>query len=228
MNTTGWFCRQRNGRIEVYLDGNFEGYYATMEAPFCTICAHPATDTKLCREPHSPDGFDKVCSMGLYYPRRYSKNDLLSSHILKLKKDREFAVPLGVGMAITINNQYTDLLESDFLVPVPCTNEEKESRGYNQALELANVLGDKLNIPVFQALIKNKSLSLQFKDWSSRQSAVDGLYSTAENAIDEIQNKKVLLVDDVLTTGSTCTECARQLKSIGARLVNVTVAGRTC
>ena len=111
---------------------------------------------------------------------------------------------------------------------MPCTNEEKESRGYNQALELANVLGDKLNIPVFQALIKNKSLSLQFKDWSSRQSAVDGLYSTAENAIDEIQNKKVLLVDDVLTTGSTCTECARQLKSIGARLVNVTVAGRTC
>jgi ComF family protein len=227
VSTTGWFCRQINGRIAVYLDDNFKGYYVTMEAPFCEICAHPGTDTKSCREPHSSDGFDSVCSMGLYYPRRYSKNDLLSSHILKLKNDREFAIPLGVGMAITINNHYTALLKSDILVPVPCTNEEKERRGYNQALELAKVLEGKLAIPVFQALIKNKSLSLQFKDWSSRQSAVDGLYSPAEAAIDKIQNKKVLLVDDVLTTGSTCAECARQLKSIGARLVNVIVAGRT-
>jgi predicted amidophosphoribosyltransferase len=227
VNPIGWLCKQTPGRIEVYLDGNFEGYYAVMKTPFCEICGHPDTDTESCEETHDPDGFDKVCSLGLYYPRRYNKNDLLSNHILKLKQDRKFAIPLGVAMAITIKNQYRDLLESDIVVPVPCTNEENASRGYNQALELANVIGGQLGIPLLQALLKNKNLSLQYKDRLSRQLAVDGLYSIAETAIEIIRDKKVLLVDDVLTTGSTCSECARQLKSAGARLVNVTVAGRT-
>jgi predicted amidophosphoribosyltransferase len=56
---------------------------------------------------------------------------------------------------------------------------------------------------------------------------VQGLYYVKEGFEDQVNNKRALLVDDVMTTGSTCSKCAEWLKEEGASRVDVFVAGRT-
>ena len=222
-----WLCKKGEGIIEVYLDKNLIGHYTLIKEPYCGICAHPDVSTDSCREPHAPDGFDNVCAMGIYYPKRLKKNDLLSEHILNLKRDRKFAIPLGLAMTIAVQEVYPDLLKSDVLTPVPSTTEEIAPRGYNQAMELAKVMAEKLTMPIVDALQKTKSMGLQGLDWAARQSAVSGLYVADQSSKKLIQDKNILLVDDVLTTGLTSCECARRLRTTGAKSVNAIVAGRT-
>lgn len=166
--------------------------------------------------------------MGKYapYPSR-AKDDLLSYHIWGFKKWKNYAYPLGRGLEVTVRALYKGLLGSTIMVPIPLHPEKLKERGYNQSLELANVVGGCLNIQVKEVLSKTRNVDMRTLNWEERRDAVEGLYSLQNNAIDEIQGQKVLLIDDVVTTGFTVSECAPLLKNAGATSVNVLVAGRT-
>jgi predicted amidophosphoribosyltransferase len=164
--------------------------------------------------------------MGIYYKSTLQKTDLLSEHILELKTDIEFAKPIGIAMSITVKELYPELLNSDLLVPIASHPDEIADRGYNQALELAKVLRNDLDIEVADVLMKTRSEKLPKRGWWERKQAVRGLYQMKE-ASAQIIGKKILLVDDVVTTGATCSECATLLKSAGALSVRVITAGRT-
>lgn len=223
-----WSCRKTNNEIEVYFGPFLKGKYRLLQEPYCQICAHSGVTTENCSWHHSLYGFDRIYAMGKYvpYPGR-AKDDLLSYHILGFKKYKNYAQPLGRGLEITVREVYKDLLESTVIVPIPLHNEKLKERGYNQSLELAKVVESRLNIKVEEVLLKTKDIDMRGLNWEERRAAVRGLYSLQNNAIDKVKSQKVLIIDDVVTTGFTVSECASLLKNVGAVSVNVLVAGRT-
>lgn len=109
---------------------------------------------------------------------------------------------------------------SDFiLVPVPLDRKRLRWRGFNQAEELTKELGLFFNIPLFlDCLIKTKQTFPQV-DLSEKEREKNVLGTFSVKNKDKIKDKKILLVDDVFTTGSTMEECARVLKTAGAKEV---------
>jgi len=98
----------------------------------------------------------------------------------------------------------------EVIVSVPMSKGEIQKRGFNQSLELAKRLGKRLNVLVAkQGLSKIKETRPQRQ--LSRQERLQNVKKVFVSQ-KELQNKKVLLIDDVLTTGATCKECVRVLK----------------
>jgi predicted amidophosphoribosyltransferase len=223
-----WSCKKINNEIEVYYGPFLKGRYKLLEEPFCHVCAHSGVTNDQCTWHHSIYGLERIYAMGKYVPYPISaKEDLLSYHIWGFKKYQSRAYPLGKGLEVTVQALYRELLESTIMVPIPLHPDKLKERGYNQSFELANVVGGSLNIAVKEMLFKTRNVDMRALNWEERRDAVNGLYALQNNAGDEICNQKILLVDDVVTTGFTVSECAQVLKDAGAASVNVLAAGRT-
>lgn len=115
--------------------------------------------------------------------------------------------------------------EPDLISWVPISKHRRRSRGYDQAQLLAKSLSDEVDIPWAKTLVKTVDNPPQstIRGDAQRRANVLGAYRAAD--AEQVQNKKILLVDDVLTTGATAGECARVLLTAGAKEVSlVTVA----
>ena len=101
--------------------------------------------------------------------------------------------------------------KADFIVPVPMSKTKLRKRGFNQAEVLADALSQQLNIPICNnALVKSISFVAQHKlSATRRKSNASHLYSAGKNI--DIKGKTVIIVDDVMTTGSTINSCAEIL-----------------
>lgn len=108
----------------------------------------------------------------------------------------------------------------DCIVPVPLHPSKRRKRGFNQAELLALALGEKTNIPV-RLLLKKKKKTKDQKNLSKNQRIknVADAFAVNENALGENIPESVLLLDDVSTTGSTLTACAKALKASGVSRV---------
>ena len=222
-----WSCAKTDNEIAVYFGPFYKGVYKLLEEPFCHVCSHVGITTEDCTWHHALYEFDRVYAMGKYFPyARRAKDDLLSYHIWGLKKWRKYAIPLGNALALTVQNNYNELLESKLIVPVPLHPDKVKRRGYNQTLELAGVLSNCLKIPVLDVLIKTEDVDMRPLSWKERRDAVKGLYLINVDQKDQIQGKPIVLLDDVVTTGFTVSECSKILKESGAIRVNVLALGR--
>lgn len=105
------------------------------------------------------------------------------------------------------------------LIPVPLDKNKLKLRGYNQSEELAKELARTLNLPMFlDVLIKTKTTESQMAlKKEEREKNLNGAFTTKNP--EKIQGKKIFLVDDVYTTGSTMSECANVLRKAGAKSV---------
>jgi len=222
-----WSCRKINNEIEVYFGPFLKGKYELLQEPFCHVCSHSGVTTENCSWHHSITGLERIYAMGKYvpYPSR-AEVDLLSYHIWGFKTWKSYAQPLGKGLEVTVEALYKELLKSTILVPIPLHPDKLKERGYNQSLELANVVGASLEIPVKEVLLKTRNVDMRALNWEERRDAVEGLYSLRDNAQSQIQGQKVLLIDDVVTTGFTMSTCASLLNDAGAESVCALVAGR--
>jgi len=222
-----WSCRKINNEIEVYFGPFLKGKYKLLQQPFCHVCSHSGVTTENCSWHHSITGLERIYAMGKYvpYPSR-AEEDLLSYHIWGFKTWKNYAQPLGKGLEVTVEALYKELLKSTILVPIPLHPDKLKERGYNQSLELANVVGASLEIPVKEVLLKTRNVDMRALNWEERRDAVEGLYSLRDNAQSQIQGQKVLLIDDVVTTGFTMSTCASLLNDAGAESVCALVAGR--
>lgn len=118
------------------------------------------------------------------------------------------ALPLAKAMAPCISGQHFDAL-----VPVPLFRSNQRERGFNQAELLCRQVGDALQSPVLHALIKIRRTRRQSSLSARRRAAnVKGAF----RCVADVKGKRLLLVDDVRTTGSTVRECAAQLLHGGA------------
>ena len=108
----------------------------------------------------------------------------------------------------------------DAVVPVPLHWTRKWSRGFNQSLILAKAVSKTLGIPVLSALRRTKRTKDQTKlSREARLANVRGAF----RAVCKVKGRKVLLLDDVTTTGATLEECRRVLTQAGAAEISAAV-----
>ena len=109
----------------------------------------------------------------------------------------------------------------DIIIPVPIHYHRKLVRGFNQSALIAKELAKKITIHYAEnVLIKTKNNKPQStKNKKDRQYNVKDVYQVKNTQ--KIQNKKIVLLDDIFTTGSTVNECAKMLKQAGAKWVDI-------
>jgi len=113
----------------------------------------------------------------------------------------------------------------DLLIPVPLHNFRMISRGFNQAYELAAYAGRTLDIPVLNNALKRRR-NTKAQSGLSRKQRRKNLKGAFYWHGSSKPGRHVVLIDDVMTTGTTVAECARVLKKAGAKRVDVWVAAR--
>ena len=126
---------------------------------------------------------------------------------------------------LLISGKNTDeIWENGILVPIPLDKKKFRARGYNQSEELAKELSEILKIPVLSdVLIKTKHTASQAElKKEEREKNILNAFATKNcgtSDVPQFYGKKVFLVDDVYTTGSTMEECAKVLQEAGAKSV---------
>ena len=120
------------------------------------------------------------------------------------------------------------LARADVLVPVPLHRRRLFARRYNQAALLAQALGRLADRPaMLDALIRHRATApLGERTAAERAVEVDGAFRTRPSRGAMLAGRRVLLIDDVMTSGATANACARALQAAGAAAVDVLVAAR--
>ena len=115
----------------------------------------------------------------------------------------------------------------DIICPVPLSNYRLKERGFNQSYVLAYDISKSLNIPLISILKKKVKKTQVGLDDKRRWINIKGTFFIKWGKRQfEINDKKILLVDDVFTTGATANECAKVLKKNGAKNVSVLTLAR--
>lgn len=105
----------------------------------------------------------------------------------------------------------------DAVTAVPISAARKKQRGYNQSELIARPLANRLGVPYAELLMKTRDNPEQhFLGKEQRAANVRGVYSASA---ERVRGKSILLVDDIVTTGATLSECVRVLRGAGARFV---------
>jgi ComF family protein len=127
-------------------------------------------------------------------------------------------------MTTILNNDFY-LRTSDLILPVPLFWLKQLQRGYNQSQLLVQAIHRECGIPVGDLLIRRKNTKTQTRLSETRRK--ENVRDAFRIKNDGVAAKKILLVDDVMTTGATIRECARILKAAGAERVYSLVAAIT-
>jgi len=146
----------------------------------------------------------------LFFKKGGSVQNLM--HALKYKGIKEVGMLLGNLYASDLL-QWQDFKVPDAVVPVPLHPNKQKKRGYNQSEWFGKGLADGLSIPIVtNALIRKTQTESQTKKnrWSRWQN-VESVFELIDG--DAMENKHILLVDDVVTTGATLEACAIELLS---------------
>jgi len=141
--------------------------------------------------------------------------DKIRSAVLRFKfaKATDYARTFGLTMAAQLKLRL-DKTDFDVAVPVPLSKKRFKKRGYNQSALLAKVVAGELNIDFDeQSLIKIKETEIQSKSHQGeRAKNLKGAFAVKG---DKLKGKRILLIDDVRTTGATLEECANTLLKHG-------------
>jgi ComF family protein len=136
-------------------------------------------------------------------------------HALKYRSLHALAQPMGELLADSFE---LEPLPADVVMPVPLHGRRRRSRGFNQSELLARVLARRAGLELDDhTLMRTRNTPQQTRtdDRARREENVRGAF----HCRNEVPGRRVLLVDDVLTTGATLRECARTLRQAGARSV---------
>jgi ComF family protein len=189
--------------------------------PFFT----PAGPDHLCRRCLArPPSFRQARSWAYYQSGEVSPQPL-SEAIQRFKYHRSLSTGKALAalgaMHFPLESQYYDLI-----VPVPLHPERLRWRGFNQSLILSRAIGSAQKIEVDPFLLERTRPTVpqtQLSE-SERRANVSGAFAVL--APERLKRKRVLLVDDVYTSGATAEECARALCRAGAQVVDVFTLAR--
>ena len=150
----------------------------------------------------------------------YRNNVIQSIHRFKFYNDRSYANAYARLLAMKLLD--TDFVEGcDFITWVPVSRLRKFTRGYDQSELLAKALARELGCEAVRSLrkIRNTPPQSGSRSVSSRKANVLGVYRAVNR--EKLAGKQILLIDDVLTTGATVSECAKTLLTASAKEVRV-------
>ncbi len=193
-------------------------------APFCERCSQPfagaMTEAFTCANCE-----DRVLHFEAAVSAFRSRGVVREvMHGFKYGKQFHLRRPLGRWLAQALHDPRL-AGGFDCVVPVPLHPARERERGFNQAEVLAQLLAPRVGVPVRRSLqrIRYTTTQTQF-DRAQRMENLAGAFRLRRGA--DVRGCRVLLVDDVLTTGSTLSECAGVLKRAGALSVHAVTAAR--
>lgn len=187
-----------------------KGILAKDETDFCHTCRKDAPEFK-----KSNLRFSFVAGWTSVW---YYKNMVRGSiHRYKFSGRRNYAAAYGRALAMKLQKE--GLNDFDILTYVPTAFLRRMRRGYDQVELLCNAVGEELGTSAVKSLRKVRNTPPQsgIRDVSRRRANVLGAYRFLNPEI--LRGKRVLLLDDVITTGATVSECARVLLTAGAKEV---------
>jgi ComF family protein len=199
------------------------------ENVICTLCRHniPLTNHHLNPENETFKKFYgriavEHSSALLYFHKKGIVQELI--HNLKYKGQEEIGTVLGEWYAEDLKNS-TLINSVDKIIPVPLHKKKLRERGYNQVTNFGLALSKNLNIPYeSDILLRNVYSKTQSKkSLLNRSDGIDTIFDVVFTEKDH--NKHFLLIDDVITTGSTLEACSHALLKIpGAKISIVCMA----
>ncbi|MDH5409968.1 MAG: ComF family protein [Alphaproteobacteria bacterium] len=194
--------------------------------PLCDCCGFPFE--------YDPGPHDTVCGACLAYPPHFDRARSVLVYgensrklILDFKHgDRTWPTPaFGRWLARAGSDMIGD---ADLAVPVPLHRSRLYARRYNQASLLALAMGRETGLDVEPELLTRHRPTPSQGHMSrlARQRNVRGAFRLRHGFEDRVHGNRILLIDDVFTTGATAGECARTLKKAGAAAVDVLTLAR--
>ncbi|NOZ40644.1 MAG: ComF family protein [Planctomycetes bacterium] len=241
-----WLNRLTEGAVDLLYPAQCLACYAELEETpdrigFCLDCRDemgrgdwPVCQRCAARVPKIPGAVPECahcCEEKLWFDRALALGEyegLLRSQVLAMKTDRSerLAGALGQLIAVRMGDELR-VLQPDAIVPVPMHAWRRLARGTNPPAALATTLGKELGLPTFSRLLV-RSRNTQPQVGLSRPARFRNIRGEMRvRKSYSMEAPHVLLVDDTLTTGATCSEAARMLKRAGAAKVTVVVAART-
>ena len=157
-----------------------------------------------------------------YYLFQYK--DLIRNMILEMKFQKKPYIYKTIEYFLQNNKKYLEKLKKyDIIIVVPLSWKRRLKRGYNQSLLIAKIISNILQIKIeSKTLCKTKNIVPQSTlNKKEREKNIKGAFKIKN--IEKMKDKKILIIDDVYTTGSTLNECSRILKEKGIKRENIGV-----
>jgi ComF family protein len=199
--------------------------------PLCTTCGRPFPDTG--GDDHScgtclerPPQFLQARSWACY-PRQELAEHPLRQAVQKFKYGRRVSLGKPLGRLLARGcRQFVNAWDADLILAVPLHSKRLRWRGFNQSVLLARQLSRAYGIamdPMLLRRVKETPPQTQLNEEERRRN-VRGVFALAHGR--SVAGKRILLVDDVYTSGATVNECSRALKRNGAKWVYVLTLAR--
>jgi ComF family protein len=161
------------------------------------------------------------------YALTYVEDNNIAKHIIHLLKYKN-KPQVGIWLGELLGKELLNLInpnEQYLLLPIPLNKKREFSRGYNQSMYIAEGIKNTTLLPIANTnILRIKNTSTQTKKTRAER------YENMLNAFElsetvSLQNKHIIIVDDVITTGATIAACATTLQKIGGVKVSVAAAG---
>lgn len=188
----------------------------------CPICKlHTTNNGEICPEclVKNKNIFDGIFVASHYNDRLIKK----AIHYYKYRFVKDLSEPLALLLAQALQNSHVQT--PDIIIPVPLHKRRFRWRGFNQAQELARNLD--LRIPIMNDIllrVRYTAPQVKVRNKSKRQENLTNAFAVYNSQ--KVRGKNILLIDDVVTTGATLSECASTLKDTGAKTVFCIVLAR--
>ena len=188
--------------------------------PFCSICGIPFPKGSR-GENHpcgscikEPPAFDKAVSVFIY-----DGSIIKAIYSFKYGNKSYLFRPFGKLIIEKVEKEIHLRENPPLVIPVPLCNKRLRHRGYNQSALVAGYLAKELNLVIdYDSLIRIRETVPQ-TELNKKEREKNLINAFTVNNPDKIKNSRIVLVDDVYTTGSTLKECSKTLKKAGAKKV---------
>ena len=193
-----------------------------LKPPWCQICGLPRWSAVCadCRE--HPPLFRRLRAVAFYEPTlreaihlmKYEKKQVISKHLIQLLQAH-----LPQDLAST---------DYDFLLPIPLHTNRLRQRGFNQAEQIAQGVAQVWGVPVRTDILLRTRDTVPLSSLESREERTKNIAGAFEvRSQDSIQGRKILLIDDIFTTGTTINEALKVLRFANPDCVDVLTLTRT-
>jgi ComF family protein len=155
-----------------------------------------------------------------YSPFVFEKDKELQHAIHALKYDKKFPVGIFLGKVLAREiKKHSSNWQFDLIIPIPLHQLKKAERGYNQSFYIAKGVSKELNVKVSDRVVKRVKYteSQTTMNLNEREENISGAFKLKKS--NDVRGKNILLIDDVITTGATISECGRILFEAGANKI---------
>lgn len=202
------------------------------EDSICMACNLHLPRTAFCSSPYDNEmaqcfwglmPIEKAAALFYYLPHSPS-----SGIMLKMKYEGRWDVAEDMGHIMARECGEAGFFDGiDVIVPIPITKKRKRERGYNQSYHLALGISEAMGIPIADKAVERtiyNGSQTRLRGYERREN-VENAFALRDAK--KIKDKYVLIIDDVVTTGSTIMECGKELLKGGAKALSVLSLGYT-